>query len=295
MSTFSQIKDRWPAYIALVTAWTAMLGSLYFSEVKGYVPCQLCWYQRIFMYPLTAILAVGLLRQSSDLPYYVLPLSLIGQGISTYHYLLQKTTLFSGVSACSTGVPCNTMYINWFGFVTIPFLAMTAFFIITVMGLLELAAGEPEELEEPVDQPTPWLPVAGAIALVLVVFGVIFLRGTQPTPAIAMTEVAAGDSTPAGSSDPTAADLDEGRLIFLQSCAACHGMDARGMEHLGNSLVDSEIVLNSSDAEIIAFLRAGVGLDDPRNTSGLVMPPSGGRPNLSDEELLNVVRYIRTQ
>ncbi|RME55719.1 MAG: disulfide bond formation protein B, partial [Caldilineae bacterium] len=68
--------SRWGAfalYIALIAAWTAMLGSLYFSEVRGFVPCELCWYQRILMYPLAGVIALGILRRDSQLPFLVLP------------------------------------------------------------------------------------------------------------------------------------------------------------------------------------------------------------------------------
>ena len=90
--------NRNSMYIALVAAWIAMCGSLYFSEVKGYIPCTLCWYQRILMYPLTVIIAIGLLRRDWHLPYYILPLSIFGMCVSTYHYLLEKTDIFAGAS-----------------------------------------------------------------------------------------------------------------------------------------------------------------------------------------------------
>lgn len=145
--------ERASLYIALITAWTAMLGSLYFSEIAGFIPCTLCWYQRILMYPLSVIIFVGILRRDKGLPFYVLPLSVIGIFVSTYHYLLQKTDLFEGaVKACSSGVPCTAAWINWFGFVTIPFLALTAFLIITIAMVIFLTGrheAEPEfEAEE---------------------------------------------------------------------------------------------------------------------------------------------------
>ncbi len=110
-----------------------LFGSLYFSEVAGFIPCKLCWYQRILMYPLTVILLVSILRyMDEDAPYFVLPFSLVGIGVSTYHYLLQKTDLFANSTTCSVGAPCTATWINWFGFVTIPFLALIAFLIITI-------------------------------------------------------------------------------------------------------------------------------------------------------------------
>ena len=113
-----------------------MLGSLYFSEVAGFVPCTLCWYQRILMYPLAIILVIALLRKDHGVPFYVLPFSITGIIVSTYHFLLQKTDLFSHGNVCASGVPCTTAWINWFGFVTIPFLALSAFLIITIMMLM---------------------------------------------------------------------------------------------------------------------------------------------------------------
>ncbi|MEZ4583053.1 MAG: disulfide bond formation protein B [Caldilineaceae bacterium] len=98
--------ERYGLFIALAAAWIAMLGSLYFSEVAGYLPCRLCWYQRILMYPLTAIIAVGILRRDINLPFYILPFSVVGIGVSTYHYLIQKTTLL-GAGVCQEGIPAT--------------------------------------------------------------------------------------------------------------------------------------------------------------------------------------------
>lgn len=145
----SSLSRRLPLFIALLAAWIATLGSLYFSEIAGFVPCKLCWVQRIFMYPLAAILLVAVVRRDDDdVPYYVLPLSLIGMGVSTYHYLLQKTDLFTESAVCSGGVPCSIDYINWLGFITIPFLALTAFVIITISMVFVLANRPVVETEE---------------------------------------------------------------------------------------------------------------------------------------------------
>ena len=122
--------------IALVAAWAATLGSLYLSEVLNFIPCSLCWYQRILMYPLSIILLVGLIRRDRGVFIYVLPFSILGIFVSTYHYLLQKTDIFTSSAVCDTGIPCTTTWINLFGFVTIPFMALTAFLIISVMGAL---------------------------------------------------------------------------------------------------------------------------------------------------------------
>ncbi|MCO6451049.1 MAG: disulfide bond formation protein B [Caldilineales bacterium] len=144
--------ERLSLYIALIAAWTAMLGSLYFSEVAGFIPCTLCWYQRILMYPLSVIILVGILRKDDGLPLYVLPFSVFGIFVSSYHYLLQKTDLFEGgIKACSSGVPCSGIWINWLGFITIPFLALTAFLIITIAMVVFLTGSHDEEIEDEED------------------------------------------------------------------------------------------------------------------------------------------------
>jgi disulfide bond formation protein DsbB len=120
--------------VALLAAAAATGGSLYMSEVLGWIPCLLCWYQRILMYPLVVILLVGILRRDRGLHWYVLPLSISGIVMSLYHYLLIMTDWFPP-PPCNTGVPCTVDYINLVGalsFVKVPFLALTAFVIITV-------------------------------------------------------------------------------------------------------------------------------------------------------------------
>ncbi|MCP3740366.1 disulfide oxidoreductase [Rossellomorea sp. BNER] len=123
-------------YLAWLVATVATLGSLYFSEIKGYIPCELCWYQRILMYPLALILGIGTFQNDTSVKKFVLPMSMIGAGISLLHYLEQKIPGFGGFKPCKSGVPCNAEYINWFGFITIPFLALTAFTLITVFMII---------------------------------------------------------------------------------------------------------------------------------------------------------------
>ncbi|MGG3449970.1 disulfide oxidoreductase [Domibacillus aminovorans] len=135
-----QIKASFIRNYALYAAWIvaviATLGSLYFSEIKEFVPCELCWIQRIFMYPLAIILGIAAFNNEMNMKKYVLPLSIIGGSISFYHYLVQKVPGFAEIKPCVQGVPCNIQYINWFGFVTIPFLALTAFTLISIFMLL---------------------------------------------------------------------------------------------------------------------------------------------------------------
>lgn len=117
-------------YMAWVVSITAMLGSLYFSEIRGFIPCELCWYQRILMYPLVLILGIGTFQADLSVKRFVLPMAIIGWCISFYHYMLQKVPGLAEIKPCVNGVPCNAQYINWFDVITIPFLALTAFTII---------------------------------------------------------------------------------------------------------------------------------------------------------------------
>jgi disulfide bond formation protein DsbB len=119
---------QYALHIAWFQALVATLGSLFFSEVMGWTPCVLCWYQRIFMYPLVFILTVGILLKDKKLALYVLPLSITGWLIAAYHNLL-----YYGViqEVCKQGVSCTTRFFAWFGFITIPLLSLIAFTVIT--------------------------------------------------------------------------------------------------------------------------------------------------------------------
>jgi|SRR5579872_6850807 len=119
-------------YIAWLQALVAMLGSLSFSEIFHFTPCVLCWYQRICMYPLFFILSVGIIEKNKNIYKYVLPLSLIGEVIAIYHNLLYYKILPESAAPCTLGVSCTTKYIEWFGFITIPFLSLVAFTVINI-------------------------------------------------------------------------------------------------------------------------------------------------------------------
>ncbi|WP_419465932.1 disulfide oxidoreductase [Bacillus spongiae] len=123
-------------YAAWLVSMIATLGSLYFSEIKGFIPCELCWYQRILMYPLTLILGIGTFQHDLNVRKIVFPMAIIGWCISLFHYLEQKVPGFAEIKPCANGVPCSAEYINWFGFITIPFLALTGFTFILIFTLL---------------------------------------------------------------------------------------------------------------------------------------------------------------
>ncbi|KIQ94593.1 Thiol-disulfide oxidoreductase C [Anoxybacillus thermarum] len=118
---------------AWIVALIATLGSLYFSEVLKFIPCELCWYQRIFMYPQVFLLGMAFVRKEFEIARYTLMLSVVGGMISSYHYLIQKVTFFRNTAPSCGIAPCTGQYINWLGFITIPFLALVAFIFISVI------------------------------------------------------------------------------------------------------------------------------------------------------------------
>lgn len=122
-----------------VQAFLALAGSLFYSEVMNYVPCELCWYQRILMYPLVLIYGIAAIKKDISIALPGLFMSGIGILVSTYHYLVQHVSIFQEVGgACSGSVPCNVIYVDYFGFISIPFMAGVAFLIIFVLHLLIL-------------------------------------------------------------------------------------------------------------------------------------------------------------
>lgn len=161
--------QRYGLHLALLVAWTATLGSLFFSDVMGFLPCPLCWYQRICMYPLAVILPIGLLRRDRGVAAYVLALALIGISISSYHLMIERGFI-QETTACKIGVSCAVRYINWFGFITIPLLAFTAFAII-LLATSAVWRSAPLPAAEPA--PLPWAAVLGIIAAVSLVFAAL--------------------------------------------------------------------------------------------------------------------------
>lgn len=130
------LSDRLLLFFSWMTAIAATCGSLYFSEVRHLIPCTLCWYQRILMYPLTIILGIAYFRKDFLIRKYILPISILGFIIASYHYTIQIFPGLYYVRTCSVGDPCTDQDFSVLGFVTIPFMSGTAFFLITLSMLL---------------------------------------------------------------------------------------------------------------------------------------------------------------
>ena len=117
--------------LAFIVALGSMLASLFYSEIAGYYPCPLCWYQRIAMYPLAIVLGVALWKSDYSVSKYVIPISAIGLLLSCYHYAMQYVPNFFQ-NSCSGGFSCQYKWISIFGFISIPLMALTSFAIILI-------------------------------------------------------------------------------------------------------------------------------------------------------------------
>ncbi len=118
---------------ALVVSLTAALGSLYFSEVVHFEPCKLCWFQRIFMYPLPIILEISIRNRLEEIWRIVLPLSLIGGLIAIYHYYFQISgNPLIPCSAVGFSVSCSERFFTYFGYITIPWMSFSAFTLVSL-------------------------------------------------------------------------------------------------------------------------------------------------------------------
>lgn len=123
-------------YFVFIIALLSTLISLFFSEILKFTPCVLCWYQRIFMYPMVFISAVSIMRKQKDLHYYILPLSIIGFLIGFYQNLLIWHILPEAIAPCTAGVSCVDQPFVLFGFITIPLGSMISFAIISASMIL---------------------------------------------------------------------------------------------------------------------------------------------------------------
>lgn len=151
-----QMLSQWGLWIAWFVAAVATAGSLWFSEYADFLPCRLCWFQRICMYPLAAILLVGALLKDRKAVLYAAPFPVFGLGVAAYHIYIENNPSAEG-GGCKIGVPCSVKWIEEFGYVTIPVLAATAF---TLIGLLLITVwrgpGEvPDRGDAEAEEPSP--------------------------------------------------------------------------------------------------------------------------------------------
>jgi disulfide bond formation protein DsbB len=114
-------------FVCWLIAAVSLLGSLFLDQALGYEPCTMCWYQRIFMYPLVPVLLVGLFPLDRSVVRYALPLALLGWATAFYHLLLQAGVISERLQPCDESGSCAEIDLILFGFMTIPLLSLLAF------------------------------------------------------------------------------------------------------------------------------------------------------------------------
>ena len=138
--------------VALPLAWmialVTTLGSLYYSKVMEYVPCELCWYQRIAIYPFAVILGIAAWRRDAAIRVYAVPVLAIGMVVPVYHTWIQAYPPSDGTSFCTADAPCTTRYVWEFGFVSLPFMALAAMVAMTALLLVARPAPRRSAIQE---------------------------------------------------------------------------------------------------------------------------------------------------
>lgn len=130
--------------LAFAVAAVSMLGSLYFSEITHFLPCRLCWYQRICMYPLVPMLGIAAWRRDMAVRPYAAVLAVIGVPISSYHVVLERFPNLES-SACDLDNPCSLIWVRRFGYVTIPVMALSGFLLILTLLAVARTGQDPDE------------------------------------------------------------------------------------------------------------------------------------------------------
>lgn len=133
-------EDQYNLYLILQLSivLASIFGSLFFSEVMKFTPCNLCWYQRLCVYPMAFIIITGLYLKSKDTVLFLLPFSVAGLSISVYHNLIYYK-LVTVIVPCSESAPCTQQQLNWLGFITIPLLSLVTFFVLFGLNIITLS------------------------------------------------------------------------------------------------------------------------------------------------------------
>lgn len=151
-----------PEILTVLFSWAAVVGSLYiglfgdpianfsdmvfFDTSRAIPPCELCWYQRMFIYPIAIISTVGLYLKEKRIAYYILPFAILAIIFASYHVYIQETG--PGVIPCGIGRPCDIKEFEYFGFITIPVLSLMTSVTITFLSILSLRKNQKTQAED---------------------------------------------------------------------------------------------------------------------------------------------------
>lgn len=129
------------------------------------------------------------------------------------------------------------------------------------------------------------------VLLIVLAFGLTACGGSSGAASASQSGSSAAEQ---GATEAPTGDPAEGKELFVGTCAACHGPEGGGVPGLGKDMTTSEFIAERTDTELLEFIKMGRDPSDPLNTTGVAMPPKGGNPALSDEDLLDIIAYIRT-
>jgi disulfide bond formation protein DsbB len=139
-----------------------------------------------------------------------------------------------------------------------------------------------------------FIPAVLALLFILIAAGAVWATQLRPAIAPAPAEPVTVNRAPAVPAQPASGDAAAGQQLFTATCAACHGPGGEGVQGLGKALTTSEFTVGQSDVQLVDFIKAGRDPSDPLNTTGIGMPPKGGNPALSDDDLFDIVAFIRS-
>jgi disulfide bond formation protein DsbB len=271
--------------LAWVVAATAMAGSLWFSEVANYIPCVLCWYQRIAMYPLVLLLLVAMLRRERSIAPYALFLALAGLVVSVYHYQLEWFPDQSSICSTTASVPCHVKWFEHFGVATIPFLAGSAFLmVITLMGLAwrnerdaRQAIDDQPAAEAGSDEETGEASGVGRGLLLAIGLAILVLAGAIGAVLLLRDDDGSDSAAPTPIVRP--GDASAGAAVFASAgCGGCHVFEPAGSAGSAGPALDGTSLADEELREIVAY---GNG----------AMPAFDG--DLSPQEIADVAAYVR--
>jgi disulfide bond formation protein DsbB len=137
----SNLARKYALHVVFIVSLVAMAGSLSYSDILGYTPCVMCWYQRIAMYPLVLLSGIGLLMKDRKILIYILSLSIIGAGLALYHYLLQLGLFPAPCTTTGYSVSCAEKFVLRLGYITIPMMALSAFILNAIVSWIGYFAG----------------------------------------------------------------------------------------------------------------------------------------------------------
>ncbi len=132
--------------LAFLVALVSTLGSLYYSMIRGFTPCEFCYVQRIFMYPQAILLGIAIWRKDYWMKFYGILLSVIGALIALNHVILQHTgSSLIPCSAVGQSISCSKVFVMHLGYITIPAMALTGF-VLMILALAMWKAPENETI-----------------------------------------------------------------------------------------------------------------------------------------------------